>query len=365
MKARRMADLDRLIPHIQRNCDISDAHHSGIFSICGLALRLRDLFKWERGLAPWEEGDPAEVLEWIGARETYWEALAGSELCPLPVDGRSVDPFDTQPVNAALAGHGLYYGAGYGRGLKPTFFLAAIEVEQKIEDCRVYRLGRELARDLLTLPALSQNGTILLRRQSARSMLWDQIAYLPPSGQRPLDAALAACGITDRRPSELRRNWDALLRLQEVIHLHHELGEVKESGFPRDRWQEMIAAFPLSRIELLARHVKDLLADTHPFGPLCYLGRSGNMAGVGLYLAFTERLTRNLFPELLPAVTEWLRTGDWNLLSPAVAAGRATAKRCADLMVSAYDKAKSSDNLAMLPEEIDRLMGRYLDGDPE
>ncbi|MCK7515476.1 MAG: hypothetical protein MZV70_73500 [Desulfobacterales bacterium] len=77
MKARRMADLDRLIPQIQRNCDISDAHHGGIFSICGLALRLRDLFKWERGLAPWEEGDPAAVLEWIGVREAYWETLAG------------------------------------------------------------------------------------------------------------------------------------------------------------------------------------------------------------------------------------------------------------------------------------------------
>ncbi len=360
-----MPDLDRLIQQIQRNCDISDAHHGGVFSICGLALRLRDLFKWERGLAPWEEGDPSAVLEWIGVRETYWETLVGSELGTLPVNGRSVDPFDTETVNAALEAHRLYYGAGYGRGLKPTFFLAAVDVAQEIEDCRVYRLGRELARDLLTLPALSQNGTILLRRQSARSMLWDQIAYVPPSGQRSLDAALAACGITGRRPSELRRKWGALVRLQEVIHLRHELGEVKESGFPRDRWQEMIAAFPLTRIELLARHVKDLLADTHPLGPLCYLGRTRNRAGVGLYLAFTDRLTRDLFPELLPAANECLRTGDWTLLSRAVAAGRVAAKRCADMMVSAYDEAKSRQNLSKLPSDIDLLMGRHLGGEPE
>jgi hypothetical protein len=54
-----MSDLDRLIRQVRRNCDISDARHAGMFFICGLTLRLRDLFKWEKGLSPWEEGDPA------------------------------------------------------------------------------------------------------------------------------------------------------------------------------------------------------------------------------------------------------------------------------------------------------------------
>lgn len=357
-----MLDLERLIRQIQRNCDISDARHGGIFSICGLALRLRDLFKWERGLAPWEEGEPATVLEWIGDREAYWETLAGSELAPLALNGRAVDAFDSEAVNDALALHGLYYGAGYARGLKPTFFLAAIEDEQEIEGCRVYRLGRELARDLLALPALSQSGAILLRRQSAASQLWDQIAYIPPSGQKALHAALAACGIEDRSPSELRRRWDALLRVQETIHLRHELGEVKESGFRRDRWQAIIAAFPLTRVELLARHVKDLLADTHPLGPLCHFDRIRDTAGVGLYLAFTDRLTRNLFPELAPAVDNFLRTGDWAILARAAAAGRSAARRYADILIAAYDDAESRGDLARLPENVDRRMGRFFDG---
>jgi hypothetical protein len=359
-----MLALDRLIQQIQRNCDISDARHSGVFSICGLALRLRDLYKWERGLAPWEEGDPAAVLEWIGAREAYWETLADSELNALAVNGRTVDPFDSEAVNAALASHRLYYGAGYARGLKPTFFLAAVEADQEIEGCRVYRLGRELARDLQTLPALSQSGTILLRRPSAASLLWDQIAYIAPSGQKALDAALAACGIADRRPSELRRRWDALVQVQERMHLHHELGEIREGDFQRERWQAIIAAFPLTRIELLARHIKDLLADTHPLGPLCHFGRTRDTAGIGLYLAFTDRLTRNLFTELAPAADAVLRIGDWTVLAQAVAAGRSAAKRHADMLVGAYDDAESRGNLAQLPAAIDRLMGRYLGGDP-
>lgn len=358
-----MDAIDPLIQQIQRNCDISDARHGGVFSICGLALRLRDLFKWERGLAPWEEGEPSAVLEWIGAREAYWETLIGSELQPLAVRGRPVEPFDTEAVNSELAGQRLYYGAGLARGLKPTFFLAEIDREDEIEGCRIYRLGRELARDLSPLPAASQGNTIVLRRQSASNLLWDQIAYVTPSGKTALHAALAASSIADRRSPEVRRRWDDLLRVQETIHLHHELGEIKSSDFQRERWQEMIAAFPLSRVELLARHVKDLLADTHPLGPLAHIGRNRDVVGLGFYAAFTDRLTRNLHPELLPAAEEIFRTGDWAVLPPAVAAGRAAAKRCSDALVSAYDEASSRRDLAGLPATIDRLMGRYLDGD--
>ena len=356
-----MPALDPLVQQIRRNCDISDARHCGIFSICGLALRLRDLFKWERGLDPWEEGDPAAVLEWIGDREAYWETLTEAEPGEFVIDGQPVDPFDIQAVNTALAPRRLYYGAGYARGLKPTFFLAAIEDEQDIEGCRVYRLGRELCRDLLTLPALSQNGTILLRRQSARSLLWDQIVYAEPSAQRFLDAALQALGISGRRPSELRGQWGRLLQMQEEIHLRHELAEVRESGLRGECWPEIIAAFPLTRIELLVRHVKDLLADTHPLGPLRHFARSRQDAGLCLHLAFADRLTRNLFPALAPAADELLRTGNWAVLEQAVTAGRSAAEHYADTIVSVYEAGRARRDLARVSTEIERLLGRYLD----
>jgi hypothetical protein len=359
-----MLALDSLIQQVRRNCDISDAQHGGIFSVCGLALRLRDLFKWERGLAPWEEGDPAAVLDWIGAREAYWETLAGSEVGPISLNGRRLDPFDTESVNVILAPHRLYYGAGYARGLKPTFFLAAIESEQEIEGCRVYGLGRELARDLLTLPALSQGDSVLLRRESARGFLWDQITYMAPSGQRALAAALDACGIRDRRPSELRQQWDRLLQVQEVIHLRHELGEIKGRDFQRDLWQEIIAAFPLTRTELLARHVKDLLADTHPVGPLCHICQSRSAAGLALYSALADRLTRSLFAELTPATEAFWQTGDWAVVQRAVDAGRAAAQRYAGMITSTYCDAKAGHDFSRVEADLDRCMGRYLDGDP-
>jgi hypothetical protein len=60
-----MLEFDSIIHQVLQNCDISDARHAGLYSVCGLALRLRDLYKWEKGLNPWEEKDSSEVLEWI------------------------------------------------------------------------------------------------------------------------------------------------------------------------------------------------------------------------------------------------------------------------------------------------------------
>ena len=49
-----------------------------------MALRLRDLNKWEQGLPPWEEANPAALLDWIDAREQVWESVAGTPFLPLP-----------------------------------------------------------------------------------------------------------------------------------------------------------------------------------------------------------------------------------------------------------------------------------------
>ena len=67
-------ELSALVETIKYNCDVADADGSAIFSICGMALRLRDLNKWEMGLPPWKENDS--------------------------------NPFDTQTINRILAPSG-------------------------------------------------------------------------------------------------------------------------------------------------------------------------------------------------------------------------------------------------------------------
>ena len=57
---------------IQHNCNISDARDNGIYSICTLVLKLRNLYKGENGLEPWDEPDSPILLDWIYAKENFW-----------------------------------------------------------------------------------------------------------------------------------------------------------------------------------------------------------------------------------------------------------------------------------------------------
>jgi len=348
-------DLDLLSQQVRRNCDVSDARHAGMFSICGLALRLRDLFKWERGLNPWEEGDPAEVLDWIGAREEHWESLAAFEYAPLTVDDRSIDPFDAERVNDRLLPTGWCYGAGYARGLKPVFFLAEVLEQSEIEACRVLTLGRERARDLLSLPAVSQDRLILMRRDAALRALWDQIAFVTPSARCAMEAALDACGVADHRLSAVRRDLAGLLAVQEQLHLRHEVGEIHDSGFPRELWREIVAAFPLTRVELVLRRIKDILADTHPLGPLHYFCSVRSVAGIALYCANSDRVARALFPEMARALDEAVVRPEWAGLERAVADGRESAQAHAAALLTGY-----GDGPARLEAVVEQRFGAAL-----
>ena len=133
-----MVDLDRLTRQVQHNCDVSDARHAGIYSVCGLAMRLRDLYKWDRRLPPWEEHEAGPVLDWIGKREALWESLADAQYQPLSIGDREFDAFDCDRINTLVQPHGFFYGAGYAHSLKPTFFLAKIADRQTISGKTVW-----------------------------------------------------------------------------------------------------------------------------------------------------------------------------------------------------------------------------------
>ena len=139
-----MIAIKDITEQVLQNCDITDSQNAGLFSICGLALRLRDLYKWEKGLEPWIEKDSSEILDWIGAKEQKWEELTEEDFKAIEINGSQYDPFDTTGINAVLKPHGFFYGAGYARSLKPTFFLAEVETAKGINGHPVVVLGREL-----------------------------------------------------------------------------------------------------------------------------------------------------------------------------------------------------------------------------
>ena len=356
-----MLKPNEIARQVQQNCLISDANNAGMYSICGLALRLRDLYKWENGLPPWEERESAEVLEWIEDRENKWERHSEDEFGRISINGKSFDPFDTTGINAVLEPQKLFYGAGYARSLKPTFFLAVIESVSNINGTRIYTLDRELARDLLTIPALSQGNDVILRQDSARLYLWDSIYYIKKSARAALDFALNSCGIKDRKPEALQARLADILAIQKTTYIYHEIGELHDTVFDREIWREIIGAFPFSPVEYLARAVKDLLADTGAYGTLHHIVSKRKTASLGFYVAFLEGLPKEFFPEITSAFREFTENQDWEIIDQAVSDGYRTAKHHAESIMQLYRDGVRKNDLKWAERQIQkRLLGKYL-----
>ena len=66
-----------LIRQVEANCELASYHQAGFFSLCGLLLRLRLLYKWKHSLPPWQEPEPEAVLAFIADQEITWEAREG------------------------------------------------------------------------------------------------------------------------------------------------------------------------------------------------------------------------------------------------------------------------------------------------
>jgi hypothetical protein len=326
-------EVDRIAGQVRHNCDVSDARNAGFYSICGLALRLRDLYKWENGLPPWQENESAEILDWIGGREQRWESLADEPFLPITFDGQQFDPFSTSEINTRLNPLGFHYGAGYAHGLKPTFFLARLEKKERVSGITVVIVGEELARDLLTIPALAQDHCVILRQDSARLHLWDKMFYLKKSARPALQFALEHCGLQAAGNEATQRKLEAVCDAHRDNYIYHEIGEIRDTVFERDVWREMIAMYRNTPVELLLRAIKDLLADTNEHGTLYHIIADRNVAAFGLYAAFIDGLAKEVFSELAPAFQEFAASGDWQVVRGAAQAAYRRACRITDQIV--------------------------------
>ncbi len=351
-----MFELDTIVSQVLHNCDISDSHHAGLYSICGLALRLRDLYKWEKGLDPWVERDSSEILEWIEGKEQQWGELAEKEFTDITILGDTYDPFDTRGINGVLAPQGFLYGAGYVHSLKPSFFLGTLEDIKEVDGHTVYTLGRELARDLLTIPALSQEDCIVLRKESAKLFLWDQIFFIRKSGEPALRFGLQHCGLTEQDSESLQSNLASISAAELETYIYHELGELKGTEFEPDIWRRIVATFPHTPIELFARTVKDLLADTNEYGRLRHITVHRKTASLAFFVAFLHGLRKELFSELPEAFKEFARTRDWEVIEQAISSGYNTSKQYAEAMSGIYRAGEANGDMKWVESEINERL---------
>jgi len=327
---------------VSRNCEVASASQAGHFNLCGLLLRLRQLYKWEHGLPPWREPEPAGVLAWVEAKEGAWESLEGTALQDLSWNGARLDPFDAEGLNQSLIPRSYAYGAGYSRGLTPTCFLGELLEMRRDDELTILVLGPELARDLDATPALCQGTLIYARQQALAFYLWDRLSDPVQQNNPLLQLALEAFGLklSDlfRDPEAHRSRFEALVDAELEACIRHEIGEAREHEL-REAFRTVVGLFPQTRLELWVRALKDALAELNEWGRVCYLIEVGGLASLALMLAWRPGLYSLLMPELEPAFWELARGGGWDRLEDtrhrALVRLRGVAEELRDVLAAA------------------------------
>jgi uncharacterized protein DUF6866 len=334
-----------LLADIKFNCDVSDAKFWGFYSVCGLLMRYRDLFRSERGLKPWADIRREDIAAWIEQKEARWPELEQKEPRDLVIDGHSFHPFDVAGINRALDERGLVYGAGYGMYMKPTFFLAEKRSVRRISGLTVYATGKELVRDLFTSPGMLQEKTVFLRLEPLILLLLYKHSELNTRQVSALEDAFAHYGLPRRQIIDgtfEQRVAEMAERYSEIL-LAHELAEDAEEVAD---WKEVLSLAAGDRqAEHYLRAVKDLVADTSDRGPLRKIIEGRDRGALGLTIALTEGYRKILYPELKEAYADLSLRDDWTAVEQARKKGyeRFRAKR--DELVRLFRNGKGKEDV--------------------
>ena len=285
---------------VQTNCHISDAQYAGNYTLCIYLLKMREYYRWESQLPFGKPLSNDDIGHWLSEREQLWTQLENHDYAALNVNGAQVDPFETRAVNALINDQGLVYSGGYGHYGKPVFFLAELQQKHCQDDFTIYISGRELARDLAAPPGMAQDRCVYIRRESLRRFIWEKFEESHwHKDENPLSRALACYNFNQQPETALENMTDHEL---DTVLLH-EIGEIKAGQILGEEWEHMLASLPRSQAELMARAVRDHLADA--LSTLPELIKTSAAAQIHFYFANLSSLRKVIFPSLMQAYKEW------------------------------------------------------------
>jgi len=201
------------------------------------------------------------VSEWVSATEEHWDNIEETDYQPLNIDGKTYDPFDTETINNKLADSGLLYSAGLGRLGQPHFVLAKQLARTTAEQCTCIECGEELARDIMTLPAMAQGKTVYIRHESLTHLVWQMVdEWSINKAPGPMARLVEHYNI--KNDSDLEESIVNASRELSNVLKHHELGEIAAGELLGQDFQKMTADFHGKPGEMQIRAVRDLLADS-------------------------------------------------------------------------------------------------------
>lgn len=294
-------DLIGLRATVQHNCHVSDAQYARNYTLCTYLLKMREFYRWERGY-PFNASLPKDELgSWITDREAMWEQLEEKGFEPLHLGLGEIDPFETATINRELTALGLVYSGGYGGYAAPHFFLAELLRQEERDGVPVFIAGTEHARDMAAPPAMLLDGALFIRRESMRRMLWEKIEEWRWKQHQDAMARAMGCYAFD---ADFDLALEQMTDNEVESALLHEIGEWRAEKSLGEEWAALLLSVSGTRGELVARAVRDHLADC--ISTLPALMEQGNEAGLHFYFANFKGMRRALFPELTEAYQRWV-----------------------------------------------------------
>lgn len=339
--------IETIRRQVQHNCHVADACHAKEYGLCTYLMKMREYFRWEQGLGFDDPLSMDEVGEWLTRRERLWNDLQEAAFQPLQIDGRAYDPFDVAAVNGLLLEQGLVYSGGIGSAGRPHFFLAELEqLERSGGQVRIVS-GRELARDLAAPAAMMREPYIFVRRESLRRLLWEKLeSWRWRRPDNALGRAFACYDFENRLADSLERMTDTELELV----LLHERGEHRAGRLLGPGWNDMLQALAHTPAELMARAVRDHLADC--LETLPYLADAAPAPSLHFYIGNLGGMRRELFPQLQRAYGEWLELADLLPLQELAGKGVDHWQRVGEAMLGLY-RAEGVEAAGAIREKLE------------
>lgn len=328
-----VGNLSALIDTVQKNCMIADARHARDMTMCTFLLEMREYFRWEMEIPYGARLPKDELGDWLNARESEWDAVEEEDFAPLPLSATGIDPFEANDINRALIPQGLVYSSGLGRFRKPHFVLAELRRAEVREGVQVLVAGCEYARDLIAPPAAMRDGAIFLRMDAVRRLLWNKYEEWQ---WKEKDTALGRAFAHYDFERDIERGLDRMAEAESEAMILHEIGEARAEKLLGEEWNTMLGQLGSRHAELLARAVRDHLADCMVTLPTL-LEREA-VGSLHFYLANLSGLRRALFPALQQAYEAWLHDRDAGRFAALVHKGEAHWLDAARRLAAAYHR---------------------------
>jgi len=335
-------NLHALIDTVQKNCTIADARHARDMTMCTFLLEMREYYRWEMEIPYGARLPKDELGDWLNARESLWDTVEEEDFAPLPLSEAGIDPFEADDINRALIPLGLVYSSGLGHFRKPHFVLAELKRAEIREGVQVLVAGCEYARDLIAPPAAMRDGAIFLRMDAVRRLLWNKYEEWQ---WKEKDTALGRAFAHYDFERDIERGLDRMAEAESEAMILHEIGEARAESLLGEEWNAMLGQLTSRHAELLARAVRDHLADCLVTLPT--LMEREAVGSLHFYLANLSGLRRALFPALPQAYDAWLGDRDCRPLSQLITQAEAHWLEAARELTRTYHRNPATGDQAL------------------